>query len=101
MKTLQFKTDIDGAFALAYTSLKANPNLFHRRHSRFIHEQGEPLNALMHGANRRQLIIEPGHDPHALVDARRELFIKACNWIATQEEMHRKLVEAWKGIWNG
>jgi len=101
MKMLQFKTDIDGAFALAYSSLKAKKSLFKRRHARFVEDKGEELNKLMHGANRRQLIADTGHDPHALVNCRRQLFITACNWIATQEEMHRKLLRAWKGVWNG
>jgi len=101
MTILKFKTDLDAAFALAYSSLKASKTLFKRRHLRFMEEHGKSLDRLLHTANRMQLMSsQPNHDPTALLKCRRHLFIVCCQWISKQEEMHANLKKAWKGLWD-
>lgn len=96
MKVMQFKEDIDAAFALAYSSCNANRGLFRRRRERFMEEKGEYLDGRMHNANRRQLT---GFDCMALIKCRKGLFWIAGWWIKDRERMHNDLSNEWGRLW--
>ena len=92
-RVLQFETDIDAAFCIAYTEIGASSNLLKRRLLYFKREFGETLDGLLNTANRMSLAsnCSSDFDPRALDRARDFCHTLATGWIFKRQNLFNKI----------
>lgn len=91
-KVLQFETDIDAIFCIAYSELPTSKRLLKRRLLDFKKEYGVIINDLLNTANRMTLCQNHlDSDPKALDRARNFSHILALGWIIKRQNMFNKI----------
>ena len=91
-KVLQFETDIDAIFCIAYAELPTSKKLLKRRLLAFKKEYGVIINDLLSTANRMTLCKNHfDYDPKALDRARNFSHILALGWISKRQNMFNKI----------